>query len=47
MEFTFFWFFIETVLAESPEDLPDMFFVGSLVRRVDQDVMQVDDNTNI
>ena len=46
MEFTFFWLCIETVLVESPEDLPDMLLVGSLVHRIDKDVIQVDDNTN-
>ena len=47
MDFTFFWLCIETVLVESPEDLLDMFLVGSLVHGIDKDVIQVDDNTNI
>ena len=47
MEFTFFWFCIEAVFVESPEDLPDMLLVGGLVHGIDKDVIQIDDNTNI
>ena len=45
MEFAFFWFCIEAMFAESLEDLLDMLLVGGLVRGIDKDVIQVDDNT--
>ena len=47
MELTVLRFRIEPVFAELPEDLSDMLLVGSLVLRVGEDVVQVNDNTNI
>jgi hypothetical protein len=47
VKFTFFWFGIKSVLAESVENLSDMLLVGSIVHRVDKDVIQIDYDTNI
>ena len=47
MELTLLRFCVEPVFAESLEDLLDMLLVGSLVLRVNEDVIQVDNDANI
>jgi hypothetical protein len=38
---------VETMLSELPEYFMDMFLVKLNVVRVDEDVIEIDDNTNI
>ena len=47
MELTLLRFCIESVFAESLENLFDMLLVGSIVLRVDEDVVQINNNANI
>ena len=47
MEFTFLRFGIESMFAEALEHLSDVLPVGSLILRVNEDVVQVDYDTNI
>ena len=47
MELTFLWLGEEIVLLEALEDFADMFLMGLEVLGVYQDVIQIDDNTDI
>ena len=47
MEFTFLGLGIESVFAEVLEHLLDMLPVGSLILEVNEDIIQVDYDTNI
>ena len=47
MEFTFLRFGIESVFAEASEHLSDVLPVGSLILRVNEDIIQVDYDANI
>ena len=47
MELTFLWLGEEIVLSEASEDFVDVFLMGLEVLGVYQDVMQIDDNTDI
>ena len=47
MELTFLWLGKEIVLSEALEDFVDVFLMGLEVLGVYQDVIQIDDNTDI
>ena len=47
MEFTLLWLGEEIVLSEVSEDFMDVFLMGLEVLAVYQDVIQIDDNTDI
>ena len=47
MELTLLRFHIEPVFAESLKNLLDMLLVGSIVLRVDEDVIQINNDANI
>ena len=47
MEFTFLGFGIESMFAEVLEHLSDMLPVGSLILRVNEDIVLVDYDANI
>ena len=47
MELTLLWLGEEIVLSEALEDFMDMFLMGLEVLGVYQDVIQIDDNTDI
>ena len=47
MELTFLWLGEEIVLSEVSEDFADVFLMGLKVLGVYQDVIQIDDNTDI
>jgi len=47
VELTFLWFGIQPVLPESPEDLLDLFMVSSFIGRINENIVKVDDNTNV
>ena len=47
MELTFLWLGEEIVLSEASEDFTDVFLMGLEVLGVYQDVIQIDDNTDI
>ena len=47
MELTFLWLGEEIVLSEASEDFADVFLMGLEVLGVYQDVIQIDDNTDI
>ena len=47
VELTFLWFGIQPVLPESAEDLLDLFMVSSFIRRINENIVKVDDNTNV
>ena len=47
MEFTFLWLGEEIVFSEALEDFTDMFLMGLEVLGVYQDIIQIDDNTDI
>ena len=47
MELTFLWLGEEIVLSEMLEDFTDVSLMGLKVLRVYQDVIQIDDNTDI
>ena len=47
MELTFLWLGEEIVLSEASEDFVDVFLMGLEVLGVYQDVIQIDDNTDI
>ena len=47
MELTFLWLGKEIVLSEASEDFADVFLMGLEVLGVYQDVIQIDDNTDI
>ena len=47
MELTFLWLGEEIVLLETSEDFADVFLMGLEVLGVYQDVIQIDDNTDI
>ena len=47
MELTFLWLGEEIVLLEALEDFADMFLMGLEVLGVYQNVIQIDDNTDI
>ena len=47
MELTFLWLGEEIVLSEVSEDFADIFLMGLKVLGVYQDVIQIDDNTDI
>ena len=47
MELTLLWLGEEIVLSEALEDFTDMFLMGLEVLGVYQDVIQIDDNTDI
>ena len=47
VKFAFLGFRIQTVLPQASEDLLDLLAVSSSVRRINEDVVQIDNNTNI
>ena len=47
IEFTFLGFCIQTMLAQAAKDLFDLFTVSSFVRRINENVVEIDDDTNV
>jgi len=47
MKFAFLGFRIQTVLPQASEDFLDLLAVSSSVGRVNEDVVQIDNNTNV
>jgi len=44
---SFLWFGIQPVLPELAEDLLDLFMVSSFIGRINENIVEVDDNTNV
>jgi len=47
VELTFLWFGIQPMLPELAEDLLDLFMVSSFIGRINENIVKVDDDTNV